>query len=275
MNLPRSTYYYNPMPVDRTDLLAQIERIVTEHPRYGYRRVTRQLRREGTRINHKVVIKLMRENGLLCKRRRKWVQTTDSNHPYPIYPNLTKGLVATKLNELWVADITYIRILRGFVYLAVILDACSRKAIGYDVSTTIDRMLTLNALRMAIEIRTPPPGCIHHSDRGVQYAAHEYVDELKARGFRISMSGKGNPYDNAMAESFMKTLKYDEVYLSEYETFEDVVKNVVPFIEDVYNAKRLHSAIGYVPPVEFEERWMENSQAAGAAASPAAPACGL
>ena len=183
----------------------------------------------------------------------------NSNHPYPIYPNLTRGLILTRLNELWVADITYIRILAGFVYLAVILDAFSRKAIGWAISKNIDRALTIEALKMAIEQRKPAAGCIHHSDRGVQYAAHEYVDDLKVHKFVISMSGKGNPYDNAKAESFMKTLKTEEVYLSDYRSLQDVLENVPAFLRDVYNAKRLHSSIGYLPPNEFESRWLEDN----------------
>lgn len=258
IRLSRSTYYYrkkNPYEAQAdARLLEAIEKIVEEFPRYGYRRVTKQLHRQGVEVNHKRIYRLMKKHGLLCKQRRKFrVYTTDSNHAYPVYPNRIGGLAVTRLNQVWVADLTYIRIKTGFVYLAMILDAFSRKAIGYALSRRIDRELSLAALRMAIANRRPAPGCIHHSDRGVQYAAHGYVDELKASGFTISMSRKGNPYDNAMAESFMKTLKYDEVYLSEYETFEDVVTNVFGFIEDVYNARRLHSSIGYRPPNEFEQ----------------------
>jgi transposase InsO family protein len=261
--MPRSSYYYKPKPGNPgfwKQLLLKIEKIALEFPRYGYRRVTRQLHREGSRVNHKVILKLMRDNGLLCKRKRSFVvHTTDSNHPYPIYPNLAKGLVPEQPNQLWVADLTYIRILAGFVYLAVILDAFSRKAIGWAISKSIDRALAISALKMAIAQRSPAAGCVHHSDRGVQYAAQEYVDVLKVHKFLISMSGKGNPYDNAMAESFMKTLKYDEVYLSDYSTYADVLENVPAFLRDVYNAKRLHSSIGYVPPDEFESRWFEGN----------------
>lgn len=241
-------------------MISRIEKIVEEFPRYGYRRLTRQLHREGVNVNHKVILKLMRDNELLCKRKRSFVvHTTNSNHPYPIYPNLAKELILTRLNQLWVSDITSIRMLLGFVYLAVILDAFSRKVVGWAISKRLDRSLTIGALKMAIEQRRPPAGCIHHSDRGVQYAAHEYVDILRSHEFLISMSAKGNPYDNAMAESFMKTLKYDEVYLSEYRTIHDVLENLPAFIEDVYNAKRLHSSIGYLPPNEFESRWLEGN----------------
>jgi transposase InsO family protein len=195
----------------------------------------------------------MRGSDLLCQVKRKWVKTTDSNHRFPVFPNLIKGMVISRLNQVWVADITYIRILTGFVYLAVILDAFSRRALGYAISTSIDTALTLKALRMAITNRHPGAGVIHHSDQGVQYASHEYVDELKDRGFEISMSRKGNPYDNAMMESFFKTLKYEEVYLCEYKTLADVENRLPYFIEQVYNLKRLHSALGYRPPNEFEE----------------------
>ena len=260
MKMPRSSYYYKPRSADAGKwkrLLSRIEEIALEFPRYGYRRITRQLRREGWKVNHKPVLKLMKEHGLLCKRKRSFVvHTTDSNHPYPIHPNLAKSVVPTKPNQLWVADLTHIRILAGFVYLAVILDAFSRKAIGWAISKSIDRALAIEALSMAIRQRNPAAGCIHHSDRGVQYAAHEYVDVLKAHKFLISMSAKGNPYDNAMAESFMKTLKYDEVYLSDYSTYADVLENIPAFLRDVYNAKRLHSSIGYLPPDEFESQWL-------------------
>ena len=194
----------------------------------------------------------MQEEGLICKIKKRWVRTTDSNHPYPVASNLLKDAKITGVNQAWVADIAYIRIMTAFVYLAVILDVFSRKVVGWAISLRIDTELARAALRMATEERRPSPGCIHHSDRGMQYAASEYVDDLNATGLLISMSRKGNPYDNAWAESFMKTLKSEEVYLWDYKTFEDVKKRIPFFIEDVYNDKRLHSALGYCPPNEYE-----------------------
>ena len=258
MGIAKSTYYYQRKQKDRTDLLLKMEAIVIEFPKYGYRRVTKALHRLGILINHKVILQLMREKGWLCRQKRSFVvKTTDSNHPYPVFPNRIKNLVVMRLNQVWVADITYVRLYRGFAYLAAILDKFSRKVVGYAMSLSITRELTLAALKMAIAIRKPAPGCIHHSDRGVQYAAHEYVDYLRECKFEISMSAKGNPYDNAVAESFMKTYKYDEVYLSDYESFGEALQNTGRFIEDVYNAKRLHSSLGYVPPNEFEENWLK------------------
>jgi putative transposase len=254
MQLPRRTYYYKAKdtPSDEA-LIARIGDLCLEFPRYGYRRVTEQLQREGWIINHKKVARIMRENNWSCVQRKKsWMVTTNSNHGFPLYPNLTKEVNIRTINQLWVADITYIRILRCFVYLAVILDAFSRKAIGYALSKRLDTKLALGALQMAIDRRHPEPGCIHHSDRGVQYASREYVKELESYGFQVSMSRKGNPYDNAYAESFIKTLKSEEVSLWEYQSIEDVQERIPYFIEDVYNQKRLHSSLGYRPPCEFE-----------------------
>ena len=259
MKLAKSSFYHKPKgksPEEmqkEADLRGKIETICLEFPRYGYRRVTKALKRGGLRINHKKVLKLMKESDLLCRVKRKWKKTTDSRHHFPRYPNLIKGMGIKCLNQVWLSDITYIRIRTGFVYLAAILDAFSRKVIGYAVSMSLDTTLTLASLRMAIARRQPSPGAIHHSDQGVQYASSEYVDELKSHGFEISMARTGNPYENAMMESFFKTLKHEEVNLWEYETYQDVVTRLPYFLEKVYNQKRLHSAIGYLPPNEFEE----------------------
>ena len=262
MNLPRSSYYYKPKrqelsPKDRA-IIARIEELAEDFATYGYRKITAQLRRDGIVVNHKKVQRLMRERGLCARKTRRFVKTTDSNHAYPVYPNLIKNLKVTGVNQVWVADITYIRIIAAFVYLAVILDLYSRKAIGYAVSRSIDTDLSLAALQMAIATRNPRAGLIHHSDQGVQYASHDYIDVLKNHEITISMSRKGNPYENAFAESFMKTLKTEEVYLWEYRTLDDVQRRIPYFIEDVYNRKRLHSSLGYRPPCEFEEMLMLN-----------------
>jgi putative transposase len=259
MGLKRSTYYYRcgqkslATKTEEADLRDRIEQIVVECARYGYRRVTYQLKREGYKVNHKRVARLMREESLQCQVKRRWVKTTDSDHGYRIYPNLVKGVEVRGRNQIWVADITYIRILTGFLYLAVVLDLFSRKVIGWALSEQIDSQLTLAALRMALEERGTVERCIHHSDRGVQYACHAYVEELEAAKMRISMARKGNPYDNAAAESFMKTLKCEEVYLWDYQSVEDVKRRIPYFLQEVYNQKRLHSALGYVTPQEFEQ----------------------
>jgi len=259
MELARSSFYYQAKEPDPAmvqadmDILDRIEAICLDFHGYGYRRVTRQLHDDGYEINHKKVLRLMRESDLLCRAKRRWVRTTDSNHEWPVYRNLVKDRRITGINQVWLADITYIRIRHGFVYLAAILDAFSRKVIGHAVSRSMDTSLVLKALRMAIANRRPGAGVIHHSDRGVQYASLEYTNKLNEYGFQISMSGKGNPYDNATMESFFKTLKHEEVYLYEYETLSDVETRLPYFIEQVYNLKRLHSSLGYRSPVRYEE----------------------
>jgi transposase InsO family protein len=205
-------------------------------------------------VNRKRVLRLMREDNLLCLRKRRFVHTTDSDHRLPVYPNLVPELVVSGCDQLWVSDITYIRLLREFIYLAVILDAFSRRCIGWALERSLETELALSALRMALATRAVTAGLVHHSDRGVQYASLDYTALLKERGIRISMSRRGNAYDNAQAESFMKTLKYEEVYLREYETMAEARASISHFLEAVYNRKRLHSALGYIPPAEFEQR---------------------
>jgi transposase InsO family protein len=230
----------------------QIQQTALEWPTYGYRRITAELQRRGLAINHKRVLRLMREDNLLCLRRRSFVVTTDSGHNLPVYPNLARGMRPDGINQLWVADITYIRLRTEFVYLAVVLDAFSRRVIGWALGRTLEAKLALAALRMALEQRHPSAGLVHHSDRGVQYASAEYTELLQQHQARISMSRRGNPYDNAACESFMKTLKCEEVYRTEYRDLPDALFSIGEFIEQVYNQARLHSALGYVPPVEFE-----------------------
>jgi putative transposase len=237
---------------DKLELRSQIQAIALEMRSYGYRPITAELHRRGVKVNHKRVLRLLREDNLLCLRQRAFVRTTDSRHNLMVYPNLTRDLLLSNINQLWVADITYIRLLREFIYLAVLLDAYSRRCIGWAISRHIDTQLTLAALQMALRTRSIQPGLIHHSDQGVQYAATDYVAILHEQKIEISMSRTGNPYDNAKAERFMRTLKYEEIYMNDYETLAEVRASIEHFIEAVYNRKRLHSAIDYRPPAEFE-----------------------
>lgn len=243
-------------PLDLEMLIRdEMQKIACEFPRYGYRRITAELSRRGVTVNHKRVLKLMREDNLLCLKKRFKPQTTDSDHSLRVYPNLAKDLEVSAVNQLWVADITYVRLVWEFVYLAVVLDAFSRRCLGWELSRNIDTQLTLNALEKALENRkgTDLAGLIHHSDQGVQYAAQDYVSRLTENNIQPSMSRRGNPYDNAFAESFIKTLKYEEVYLKEYDSFSDAYHNLEEFIEAVYNEKRIHSSIGYKTPNEYEK----------------------
>jgi putative transposase len=243
-------------PGSEMALRTAIESAVLAFPGYGYRRVTHHLQREGWTVNHKRVLRVMRKESLLCQLKRRWVKTTDSEHGLRVYPNLLRHERPTGLDAAWVADITYVRLREQFVYLATLMDAFSRRVVGWCLSWEIDRQLVLTALERALATRQPPATWIHHSDQGVQYVCGAYAERLLAAGARISMAAKGTPLENAQAERFFRTLKQEEVYLHDYQTFAEAEASIGRFIDDVYNQKRLHSALGYRPPTEFEQLFL-------------------
>jgi transposase InsO family protein len=267
----RASYYRNwkkrQPKEERTALRDAIQREALKNRHCGYRRITQELKRDGWVVNHKRVLRLMREDNLLSLRRRRFVVTTDSDHRWQVYPNLARHMVLSDINQLWVADITYVRLKQEFIYVAVILDVYSRRVVGWSIDRTLQNQIALDALQMALRQRQPRAGLVHHSDRGVQYASNIYVRELEARGITISMSRPGNPYDNAWAESFMRTLKAEEVDAAHYDNLDQAKVSIRRYIETTYNSRRLHSALGYMSPAEFEaqlaERPVETAAAAG------------
>lgn len=259
MELSPASYYYKPK-ISRAekeqadaDIRGKIENVRLEFRQAGYRMLLHNLKKRGVTIGERRLRRIIRENELQIKPSKKFVATTDSKHDFLVYPNLLPEMRIDNINQVWTGDITYIRINNGFVYLAAVLELYSRKIIGWSISKKIDRHLTLSALEMAIKRSKPGRGVIHHTDRGVQYLCNDYSEMLLKNGFKISCSRKGNPYDNSWTESLMKTLKYEEIYLGEYETYLDVIEKLPYFIEEVYNKKRLHSSLGYMSPEEFEE----------------------
>jgi len=238
-----------------TELRDRIQRVALKNRFYGYRRVMAELYLQGIQVNHKRVLRVMREDNLLSLRRRKFVVTTDSSHGRLVYPNLIAGLVLTAPNQVWVADITYIRLLEEFIFLAVILDAFSRRVLGWELGESLQTTLALRAFDRALADRRAPANIIHHSDQGIQYASADYVDRLQELGFQISMSRKGSPWENGRAESFIKTLKAEEVSLKRYRDIGQARRSIGHFLEDVYNQRRLHSALGYLSPAAFEAQF--------------------
>lgn len=264
VGLARAEYYRHatrpPGDEHDLDLRQEIQTIAADMPAYGYRRITAQLARNGIVANHKRVLKLMRKDGLLCLSKAAFVKTTQSQHSFTIYPNLVPALSIDGPDQLWVADITYIHLRREVFYLAVLLDAFSRRVIGWHMDSNLAAQLAVTALQMALAQRTVTPNLVHHSDRGTQYASDAYVNLLKDQGIRISMSRTANPYDNAKAERFIKTLKYEEIYLNDYDNLAEARFRIGDFLDEVYNHKRLHSKIGYVPPAEFEQSFSPSTR---------------
>lgn len=265
LNLQRSSAYYKlsnakEKQKEEKDLKIrdEIENIQLEFPYYGYRTATAELKRRNFEINKKKVQRIMKKYGLMSQIRRLFKSFTNSKHNFPKYPNLIKNLIITTPNQVWGADITYIRLKKEFIYLAAVIDFFARTIKGWQISKALDHSLTIEALENSLK-KNPAPD-IHHSDQGVQYCAEEYTDKLKQNNIQISMSDKGNPYQNNITESFFKTLKYNEVYLNEYETFEEAKDNIEHFIEIVYHKKRLHSSLGYLPPEEFEKKYLQEQQ---------------
>ncbi len=266
--VPRASLSRRPQPESEWETSARgaLREVALESPAYGYRRVLAELKRRGWQLGERRVRRWMREAGLSRRRKRAWKRTTDSNHGLTVYPNLARTLTLRAPDQLWAADITYVRLLREFVYAAVILDVFSRRAVGWAVGPSLGTELPLAALEQALSQRQPAPGLVHHSDRGSQYASQRYIQRLQDHQVVISMSRKGNPYDNAFAESFIKTLKVEEVYCNEYETLDQAQADIGYFLEFIYNAKRLHSALGYRPPEEFEAAFAAQQAAAGSQA---------
>lgn len=240
--------------VEETAVRAKIQEVAIEHHRrYGYRRITAELRQHGMLVNRKRVLRMMQEDNLLAIRRRKFISTTDSRHPFEVFLNLAHRMELTAPNQLWVADLTYIRLQQEFVYMAVVLDAFSRRVVGWALNRSLRSAVAVDALQQAIDKRKPLPGLVHHSDRGVQYASKNYIELLQRNGVTCSMSRTGNPYDNARCESFLKTLKQEEIYCHEYRDLDDLHAHSHAFIDEYYNHRRLHSALGYVSPAAFEQ----------------------
>ena len=260
MQTPRSSFYYKPAGNNGYDanIADKINEIALEFPSYGYRRVTAALAREDMIVNHKKVYRIMKSENILCKIRRSFRKTTNSNHNFVKYPNLIKGIIPLGINEIWHADITYIRLRASFAYLAALIDGLSRKVVGYALGRTLCAELTVQALLDALSNRNISGELTHHSDQGIQYCSQEYINILQKNNIKISMSERANPYDNAKMESFFRTLKVEEVYMFEYDNFEEALGGLTNFIEKVYNSKRLHSSLGYMPPEEFEYKFNKN-----------------